>query len=268
MIKHVIFSQNDVLATLEGRKTRFSREANVPVGDHNGTDIMDWHLSKHPYEKDGNFYYHIQNDVDSYDIFKLKYPYGHAGDQEWQTGKPTESGVYWVKGYDSPVDVTVEDYACLCRRKGTDIDIVEVSFLGWKRMGTILCVKESYVYRHKHDRYYYKADHPEFAPYAHTGWRSPATMPKEAARIWVEVVGVKVQRLQDITQDDAQREGVVALPHRCGGWENPLHNTRDCFKCAYRVEFNRENKGGWERNPWMWGVEFRVLSTDGRPKWL
>jgi hypothetical protein len=62
-------------------------------------------------------------------------------------------------------------------------------------LGQEVYVRESYVLRHKHMRYYYKADHTEFAPYAHDGWKSAATMPKSAARTRFKIVGCEAVRV-------------------------------------------------------------------------
>lgn len=66
--------------------------------------------------------------------------------------------------------------------------------------GTALWCKESFVLRHKYDRYYYHADHlePYTEPYAHDGWKSPVLMPKSACRLWLEVVDVKVEKIHGV----------------------------------------------------------------------
>jgi hypothetical protein len=45
-------------------------------------------------------------------------------------------------------------------------------------VGDRLWGRETFVYREKHDRYYYRADHPKFDPYAHNGWRPSIFMPR------------------------------------------------------------------------------------------
>lgn len=96
----------------------------------------------------------------------------------------------------------------------------------------------------------------------HIKWKPSIHMPKAAARIWLEVVSVKVERLQDISQEDAKAEGVVPCPHRPASegctphTDSSLH--RDCFKCAFKVLWNRINQN-WNANPWVWVVEFKKV---------
>lgn len=101
-------------------------------------------------------------------------------------------------------------------------------------------------------------------------WKPSIHMPKEAARIWLEVTDIHVERLQDISQEDAQAEGVFPpAPHRCGGWKNELHDFKDCFRCAFKVLWNQINGPSgntWEANPFVWCVRFKVLSTTGKPE--
>lgn len=106
------------------------------------------------------------------------------------------------------------------------------------------------------------------------GWKPSIHMPKEAARIWLEVTDVRVERLQDITEDDARREGVL-LHERGIHWLNyldqeakvtqfiyKLHTARDSFKTLIQLLHGREI---WFNNPWVWVLSFKVLSTTGKP---
>jgi hypothetical protein len=78
-------------------------------------------------------------------------------------------------------------------------------------------------------------------------WRSAATMPKEAARIWLEVIDVRVERLQEISEADAQAEGYLSHSELKEAW------VRDYGKWT------------WEENPFVWVLYFKVLSTTGKP---
>ncbi|MDR3004836.1 MAG: ASCH domain-containing protein [Acidovorax sp.] len=85
-------------------------------------------------------------------------------------------------------------------------------------------------------------------------WRPSIHMPKAAARIWLEVTGVRVERLQQITDADALSEGVDRTNTSIPGY------ARERFRALW------ESTGGdWGANPWIWAIEFRVLSTTGRP---
>lgn len=86
-------------------------------------------------------------------------------------------------------------------------------------------------------------------------------MPKAAARIWLRITNIKVERLQDISEEDAMNEGVEYE------WYDQSRNikieaAKSLFKKLWQVINGRES---WEANPWVWAIEFEVLSTTGKP---
>jgi hypothetical protein len=101
-------------------------------------------------------------------------------------------------------------------------------------------------------------------------WWPSIFMPRWASRITLEVVKVRVERLQDISNADARAEGVDAAPHRGpqGGPCTFETGIDQCFGCSYRFLWNVINgkRGfGWDKNPWVWVVEFkRVEGRSGR----
>lgn len=72
-------------------------------------------------------------------------------------------------------------------------------------------------------------------------------MPRWASRITLEVTSVRVERLQDISEDDAYAEGVKHSEH--GGI-----TARDGFR---RLWESINGAGSWDTNPWVWVVEFK-----------
>lgn len=93
------------------------------------------------------------------------------------------------------------------------------------------------------------------------GWagklRPSIHMPRWASRILLEITGVRVERLQDISEEDAIAEG---LPWRqCTDWMGPGSTQRNFGpKDAYRGLWERINgAGSWDANPWVWVVEFK-----------
>jgi hypothetical protein len=117
-------------------------------------------------------------------------------------------------------------------------------------------VKEAFVYRSKHDRYYFKADHPVYAPYAHNGWKSPRVMPKKASRITLEILDVRAQLLRDITEEDAVAEAVDYY----SGEDVPRQATwsrRQDFAQLWDI-LHKRDKRPWKSNPWVWAYTFKV----------
>lgn len=84
-------------------------------------------------------------------------------------------------------------------------------------------------------------------------WRPSIHMPRWASRIDLEIVEVRVQRLQEITEEDARAEGVVADDISKVGV--PCFSARKRFEQLWDV-INGE-RATWESNPWVWAISFR-----------
>lgn len=99
---------------------------------------------------------------------------------------------------------------------------------------------------------WYEADGP--APDACNGKLRPGMfMPRWASRITLEITGVRVERLQDISVADAMAEGVVETNANLRGLEPCME-----WRYAYEDLWNQINgPGAWAANPWVWVVEFR-----------
>lgn len=85
-------------------------------------------------------------------------------------------------------------------------------------------------------------------------WRPSIHMPKEAARLFLRVTDVRVERLQDITEEQAEKEG-------CGVYltENKFRVSPVChFMETWDSTIQKEklDKYGWDANPWVWVIEF------------
>jgi hypothetical protein len=99
-------------------------------------------------------------------------------------------------------------------------------------------------------------------------WRPSIHMPKEAARIFLRVKRVSVERLQAITEADAQKEGCEGLPCDHPGMDE--HGCVDCLNTgwleppslAFMELWDSTIKPadlatyGWKANPWVWVIEF------------
>lgn len=81
-------------------------------------------------------------------------------------------------------------------------------------------------------------------------WKPSIFMPRHLSRITLEVTGVKVERLQDINEEDAKAEGCLY----------PAHGQTSCYRSAFKELFESINgKGSWALNPWVWAITFRKL---------
>lgn len=109
-------------------------------------------------------------------------------------------------------------------------------------------------------------------------WKSPLHMPRWASRLTLELTGVRVERLQDISEADASAEGIErrritdawgverdawALPeqwaHAEGERRKPHEVSFALAQNAYGNLWNSINgPGSWDANPWVWAIEFKV----------
>jgi hypothetical protein len=85
-------------------------------------------------------------------------------------------------------------------------------------------------------------------------WHPSIHMPKEAARIWLKVTDVRVERLQEITSEQIGREGVeVEYPHVLNGEEK-----RYAFSTLWNSTIKKSDldRYGWNASPWVWVIKF------------
>lgn len=96
--------------------------------------------------------------------------------------------------------------------------------------------------------YWHKAGN-EFEDSADEKWRPSIHMPKEAARLFLKVKDVRVERLQEITEEDAIKEGV-----RIGIGGMPYFSNKEAFAGLWDSIYGK--KQPWESNPWLWVITF------------
>lgn len=104
----------------------------------------------------------------------------------------------------------------------------------------------------------YRADWGPMQESCH--WRPSIHMPRAASRITLEIVSVRVERLEDISATDALQEGLEAC------WDLPTRqNNPVCWATAvqlYRELWESINgTGSWDANPWVWVVEFKRIES-------
>jgi len=137
------------------------------------------------------------------------------------------------------------------------------------KVGDLLWVRESF-YKHSQNGnlFYYAADYVNNEAWIHTSWKKKPSihMPKAAARIWLQISDIKIERLKDISEQDAIAEGVERI---ADGFKNyaklpKLISTLQCFDTAY-VSFLSlwESINGYESselNPWVWVITFKRVA--------
>jgi hypothetical protein len=123
------------------------------------------------------------------------------------------------------------------------------------QVGDILWVRETWG-KDENGEYVYRTNYgtteDDSFPPSMFKWKPSIHMPREAARIFLKVTNVRVERVQDITAHDAIREGMES--------EIPF-DTVDEFKELWN-NLNAKRGCGWESNPWVWVVAFEKISKE------
>jgi len=97
-------------------------------------------------------------------------------------------------------------------------------------------------------------------------FRPSIHMPRWASRITLEVTSVRVQRLQEITEEDAMAEGVTPFPKDPEGdcWSDGTHRSAFEYLWGNINGFPGEARGvgkSWIENPWVWAVSFKRVTS-------
>lgn len=120
----------------------------------------------------------------------------------------------------------------------------------------------------------YRANYPAHVPTHYENvppaqdvrWTPSIHMPRWASRILLEITDVRVERLNDISEEDARAEGIIdggclncGEPEPCG-CANPEPDATDAFAYLWQSIYGQEN---WNANPWVWVIEFNRIEGDG-----
>lgn len=138
------------------------------------------------------------------------------------------------------------------------------------QVGDILYVRETWqcLNPYSDNEYIYKASCDKDYANDIGNWLPSIHMPKSIARIFLKVTNTKVERLQDITEEQAMNEGIS-----CVYW-SPTFNDPDsgghdadfveAFEELWNSTIKKKDLGkyGWEENPWVWVIEFEKLEVE------
>lgn len=159
--------------------------------------------------------------------------------------------------------------------------------------GDLLWVRETWVRGHEYDesdmpkvgavdeyidKIWYRASSPELwwdnegvADHNNPPWKPSIHMPRAASRLTLEITDIRVERLQDISQEDALAEGIrpmnttifnthsMTIPQ---AFNYPNHNgfgwCRDAVDSFQTLWQSINGEESWQANPWVWVIEFTV----------
>ena len=137
----------------------------------------------------------------------------------------------------------------------------------------ILYVRETFIQAAAHT-FWYKADDKSWMS-KDLLWKPSIHMPKEAARIWLKVTDVRVERLQEITDKECIKEGIY--PSNCRNC-NATFGCDVCLDEGYdevdefvevwdnTIKNSDFDRYGWDANPLVWVIEFERCEKPGKEK--
>lgn len=134
--------------------------------------------------------------------------------------------------------------------------------------GDILYVRETWSYPislNSGMQYVYRADEiaeTGFKNESHI-WHPSIHMPKEAARIWLRVTDVRVERLREISAESALTEGADKYVHLNGKFDENAILTSFIGIWDSTIKKSDLDYYGWSANPWVWVIEFERCEAGG-----
>jgi hypothetical protein len=136
--------------------------------------------------------------------------------------------------------------------------------------GDVLWVRETFAVVDKKSKHFLYKANPE---HQSMKWKPSIHMPKAACRLWLKITNVRVERLHDITEDDAIAEGIISR----------VNSPVNAFSKSFVTYYDYINKAfpsfgtinpkssfeslwqsingaeSWDANPWVWVVEFELM---------
>lgn len=187
---------------------------------------------------------------------RLSYLFAGYGCGKWSY--PSKGAVeIWGADYQSPDDLTEEEKGMLWTPPCHTDDI--------------LYVRETWCLRFDGEKYFYKADkhtpreEKRLIDYDHVSWKPSIHMPKEAARIFLKVTNVRVERLQEIDDEQAKAEGANWKNGKNVGVEEKMRRSAiERFAEIWNSTIKKADldRYGWDANPWVWVIEFERIEVE------
>lgn len=185
--------------------------------------------------------------------FRLCYTFAGCNHGTWSYPSDTVYE-YWGEEYRLPDCITDEDKKMVWKPPYNADDILYVR----ETWSPVFVVPRRYLYK-------VGCKEAENLPIK---WHPSIHMPKEAARIWLKVKDVRVERLKDMTDKDALKEGAQGV--KCDHAGLGAYGCTDCMNTGWleppMLEFmgiwdstikkSDLDRYGWDANPWVWVIEF------------
>ena len=116
--------------------------------------------------------------------------------------------------------------------------------------GDVIAVKETWAV--KDGKYIYKADYDN--NYSNILWVQSTRMPDDAVRLFLRIVSARKEKLQDISSEDIEKEGV---------WLPGTLDPQNEFAAMWIESLSprKKEKYSWNRNPMVWVIDFERVSN-------
>ena len=191
-----------------------------------------------------------------------------------------QPGLQWGDAHSTPVSVHGSNATVALRIPNAEGSVI--AFCPYGDVGDQLWVKEAYLISHARDSVV-RAGHEKFEELLADKdiWKyiNPRFMPKWAARDWLEITEVRIQRVQEISETDAAAEGLLSWTkdghlykwspfkvHAPSGERDPIWEWQDMPRSArdaYAKLWDEINgAGSWASNPWVWALTFKLLRSE------
>lgn len=182
--------------------------------------------------------------------FRLCYTFAGCNHGTWSYPSDT-AHEYWGEEYRLPDCITDDDREMVWKPPYHTDDILYV-----RETWSPVLVKPR--------RYLYKVGCKE-AENLPIKWYPSIHMPKEAARIFLKVKGVQVERLQEIDINGIRNEGLSSMAVHVGDMSIALEEWNLLWNST--IKKSDLDRYGWEANPWVWVIEFeRCEKPEKKPK--
>ncbi|MDV7920395.1 hypothetical protein R4K20_01715 [Pseudomonas aeruginosa] len=99
-----------------------------------------------------------------------------------------------------------------------------------------------------------------------SAWKPSIHMPRAISRILLEITAVRVERLQDISEEQAEAEGTQGcVPYCQSPYDSDGAPACDCMNLTYKESFQAlwssiNGVASWDANPWVWCIEFKRVT--------
>lgn len=120
----------------------------------------------------------------------------------------------------------------------------------------ILWVRETWCLGEEPGEVWYKANVDDYECFIEVNdrkWKPSIYMPREAARLYLKVKDIRIERIQEITLEDIQAEGIILAP----SLRSEMILIADFVKLWDSI--NKKRGYGWDKNPNVWVYDFKVI---------